>query len=234
MLEIDRISVAYGDIQVIFDLSLKVEDGQIVSLIGSNGAGKSTTVNTISGILHPTSGDIRYNGTSILRAKPHERVNLGIVQVPEGRMLFPNLTVRENLKMGAFPANHRKKFPERLERVCYLFPRLKERLGQQAGTLSGGEQQMLAIGRGLMADPKLLLLDEPSIGLAPLLVAEMFKVIGEINETGVSILLIEQNAIQALNTAHWGYVLEHGHLAHEGTQKKLLEEESIKSAYLGI
>ncbi|MEE8394519.1 MAG: ABC transporter ATP-binding protein, partial [bacterium] len=208
MLELDGISVSYGDIQVIFDLSLKVEQGQIVSLIGSNGAGKTTTVNAISGILRPRSGDIRYNGRSILDLPAHRRVEKGIVQVPEERLLFPTLTVRENLKMGAFPAAQRPKFNERLEWVCTLFPRMRERLGQQAGTLSGGEQQMLAIGRGLMADPKLLLLDEPSIGLAPLLVAEMFQVIQQINKAGVSILLIEQNAIQALRCAHQAYVLE--------------------------
>ena len=234
MLELEGVSIAYGDIQVIFDLSLTVGEGQIVSLIGSNGAGKTTTVNAISGILRPIAGDIRYDGRSIVGDPPHKRVEQGVVQVPEGRMLFPNLTVRENLKMGSYTPVHRPKFAQRLEWVCTLFPRLRERMGQQAGTLSGGEQQMLAIGRGLMADPKLLLLDEPSIGLAPRLVAEMFQVIREINKAGVSILLIEQNAIQALRTAHMGYVLEQGHLAHQGNPADLLKEEGIKSAYLGI
>ncbi len=234
MLELDGISVFYGDIQVIFDLSLRVGKGEIVSLIGSNGAGKTTTVNTVSGILSPRQGDIRYEGQSILSLLPHQRVEQGIVQVPEGRMLYPNLTVRENLKMGSYLPAARKLLQKKLEWVYELFPRMRERAGQQAGTLSGGEQQMLAIGRGLMSAPRLLLLDEPSIGLAPLLVAEMFRVINEINQNGVSILLIEQNAIQALRCANTGYVLEHGQLAHQGDAASLLDDESIKKAYLGI
>jgi len=234
MLEIDNISVSYGDIQVIFDLSLKVEDGEIVTLIGSNGAGKTTTCNTVSGILQPKKGDIRYKGQSILSVPAHKRVEMGIVQVPESRMLFPNLTVRENLKLGAFPKIHRSKFDSQLAWVYELFPRLKERMGQQVATLSGGEQQMVAIGRALMSHPQLLMLDEPSIGLAPLIVREMFSVIDEINKHGVSVMLIEQNAIQALRAADRGYVLEHGQLAQQGPADALLSDDNIRSAYLGI
>ena len=234
MLELKSLSVAYGDIQVIFDLSLRVEKGRIASLIGSNGAGKTTTVNAISGVLQASAGDILFEGTSILALPAHERVARGIVQVPEGRMLFPTLTVRENLKMGAYPSACRRHLAERLDWVWQLFPLLLERKNQQAGTLSGGEQQMVAIGRGLMASPRLLLLDEPSIGLAPMLVEEMFRVVRQINAEGVSILLIEQNAIQALGCAHRGYVLEHGHLVREGAAETLLADESIKTAYLGL
>ncbi len=234
MLELDELSVAYGDVQAVFGLSLRVEAGQIVSLIGANGAGKTTTVNAISGLLRPSGGDIRYEGASMLALAPHERVARGIVQVPEGRMLFANLTVRENLKIGAYPPGPRKGFAGRIEEVWELFPRLRERMGQQAGTLSGGEQQMLAIGRGLMSVPRLLLLDEPSTGLAPMLVAEMFRVIREINARGMSILLIEQNAVQALRISHHGYVLEQGHLAHAGEPEALLADAHVKSAYLGI
>ncbi len=234
MLELDELSVAYGDVQAVFGLSLRVETGSIVSLIGANGAGKTTTVNAISGLLRPSGGDIRYEGASILALAPHERVARGIVQVPEGRMLFGSLTVRENLKIGSYPPGPSKGFGGRIEEVWELFPRLRERMGQQAGTLSGGEQQMLAIGRGLMSVPRLLLLDEPSTGLAPMLVAEMFRVIREINARGVSILLIEQNAVQALRASHHGYVLEQGHLAHAGAPDSLLADAHVKSAYLGI
>ncbi|MCZ6842009.1 MAG: ABC transporter ATP-binding protein [SAR324 cluster bacterium] len=234
MLELEAISVAYGDIPVIFGLSLRVKAGQIVSLIGGNGAGKTTTINTISGMLRPTGGDIRFEGASILDLPPHDRVARGIVQVPEGRMLFPKLTVRENLKLGAFQPALRRGLGRRMEEVWELFPRLRERMGQQAGTLSGGEQQMLAIGRGLMSAPRLLLLDEPSTGLAPVLVAEMFRAIRKINRRGVSILLIEQNAVQALRCAHHGYVLEQGHLFREGLPEALLTDAHIKAAYLGI
>ena len=234
MLEVDRINVYYGDIQVLFDVSLRVEDGEIVTLIGSNGAGKTTAVNTLSGILRPRSGDIRYAGQSLLSVPAHKLVSLGLVQVPEGRMLYPQLTVRENLRMGAYARTVRRGMGQRLEHVYELFPRLRERQRQTVNTMSGGEQQMLAIGRGLMADPKLLILDEPSIGLAPILVAEMFAAIREINRRGVAILLIEQNAVQALQLSHRGYVLEHGHLTHQGPAASLLGDEAIRSAYLGI
>ncbi|MCZ6730126.1 MAG: ABC transporter ATP-binding protein [SAR324 cluster bacterium] len=201
MLELEAISVAYGDIPVIFGLSLRVKAGQIVSLIGGNGAGKTTTINTISGMLRPTEGDIRYEGASILDLPPHDRVARGIVQVPEGRMLFPKLTVRENLKLGAFQPALRRGLGRRMEEVWELFPRL---------------------------------LDEPSTGLAPVLVAEMFRAIRKINRRGVSILLIEQNAVQALRCAHHGYVLEQGHLFREGLPEALLTDAHIKAAYLGI
>jgi len=234
LLEVERISVFYGDVQVLFDLSLRVGKGEIVTLIGANGAGKTTTVNTISGIVRARSGDIRYEDASIARTPPYDLVEMGLVQVPEGRMLFPNLTVRENLKLGAYTRSSRRYLDERMASVFELFPKLRERASQQVSTMSGGEQQMLAIGRGLMSSPKLLILDEPSIGLAPMLVAEMFRVIREINEKGVSILLIEQNAIQALQCSGRGYVLEHGHLAREGDAQALLADDAIKSAYLGI
>lgn len=234
MLEIDNISVFYEDVQVIFGLSLRVEQGEIVTLIGSNGAGKTTTVNTISGVLKPASGELRYKGQTMQGIPAHALVQMGLVQVPEGRMLFPSLTVRENLKMGAYSPAARRELGPRMERVFSLFPLLAERQGQQVDTMSGGEQQMLAIGRGLMSGPQLLVLDEPSIGLAPMLVAELFQVIREINQSGVSILLIEQNAVQALQLSHRGYVLEHGHLIAEGEAQSLLGDENIKSAYLGI
>ena len=234
MLEVDNISVYYGDVQVIFDLSLDVGKGEIVTLIGSNGAGKTTTVNAISGVLRPKSGDIRYNGASILRTSAHQLVEMGLVQVPAERMLYPRLTTRENLKMGAYSKSSRTGQVQRMGWVFELFPRLKERQSQQVSTMSGGEQQMLAIGRGLMSQPKLLILDEPSMGLAPLLVADLFSVIQEINRNQVSILLIEQNAVEALQCSHRGYVLEHGQLAFHGDAHDLLNNENIKSAYLGI
>ncbi|MFQ5520827.1 MAG: ABC transporter ATP-binding protein [Candidatus Methylomirabilia bacterium] len=234
MLEVDHISVYYGDIQVIYDLSLAVGDREIVTLIGGNGAGKTTTVNTISGLLRPRSGDIRYCGTSILRIPPHQLVEMGLVQVPEGRMLFPRLTARQNLKMGCYSRGTRKELDRRMEWVFELFPQLRERQSQQVSTMSGGEQQMLAIARGLMSSPKLLILDEPSTGLAPVLVGEMFRVVKEINRNDVSILLIEQNAVQALQGSDRGYVLEHGHLAYEGSAESLLNNDMVRSAYLGI
>ncbi|MFB3062468.1 MAG: ABC transporter ATP-binding protein [Candidatus Binatia bacterium] len=234
MLEVENISVYYDDIQVIFDLSLNVGKGEIVTLIGSNGAGKTTTVNAISGVMRPKSGDIRYNGASILRIPTHQLVEMGLVQVPAERLLYPRLTVRENLKMGAYSKSSRTGQVQRMGWVFELFPRLKERQSQKVGTMSGGEQQMLAIGRGLMSAPKLLILDEPSMGLAPLLVADLFSVIQEINRNQVSILLIEQNAVQALQCSHRGYVLEHGQLAFHGDAHDLLKNENIKSAYLGI
>ena len=234
MLEISEISVFYGDIQVVFGLSLRVGEGEIVTLIGSNGAGKSTIVNTISGILRPSKGEILYQGKSIARVPAHRLVEQGLVQVPEGRMLFTDLTVEENLRLGSFSKSSRKHFPARLRYVFQLFPILAERRRQTVNTMSGGEQQMLAIGRALMASPKLLILDEPSIGLAPMLVAEVFRVIRTINEQGVSILLIEQNAIQALQLSSRGYVLEQGHMVQEGEDAELLEDKNIKSAYLGI
>jgi branched-chain amino acid transport system ATP-binding protein len=234
VLDVERISVFYGDIQVLFDVSMHVGAGEIVTLIGSNGAGKTTAVNTISGVLRPRSGDIRYQGESLLAVPPYRLAERGLVQVPEGRMLYPQLTVRENLKMGAYARPARKAQHRKQDHVFELFPRLRERQHQRVETMSGGKQQMLAIGRALMADPRLLILDEPSIGLAPLLVAEMFGVIREVNRAGVSVLLIEQNAVQALQLSHRGYVMQHGHLTHEGPAAALLGDDAIKSAYLGI
>ncbi len=234
LLEIENLSVHYGDVQVIHNLSLTVEENEIVTLIGSNGSGKTTTVNALSGVLRSQSGTIHYEGASIGGMSAHERVARGLVQVPEGRMLFPQLTVRENLIMGSYPRHVRKQAAARMEMIFDLFPRLRERKRQAAGTLSGGEQQMVAIGRGLMAFPKLLILDEPSIGLAPLMVAEMFRVIREINRSGVAILLIEQNAVQSLQLARRGFVLEHGHLTHTGLSADLLKDDTIRSAYLGL
>ena len=234
MLELQHIDVAYGDIQVLHDVSLDVRQGEIVTLIGSNGAGKTTTVNTVSGVLRPRQGDVRFLGASLLRVPPHKLAELGLVQVPEGRMLYPTLNVRENLKMGAYTRKARRTAAAKLDYVFGLFPRLKERQGQRVDTMSGGEQQMLAIGRGLMADPRLLVLDEPSIGLAPMLVAEMFSVIRAINADGVSVLLIEQNAVQALQLSQRGYVLEHGQITHQGPAADLLADDAIRSAYLGI
>jgi branched-chain amino acid transport system ATP-binding protein len=234
VLDVERINVGYGDIQVLFDVSLHVGAGEIVTLIGSNGAGKSTVVNTVSGLLRPHSGDVRYEGRSLLGLPSHRRVELGLVQVPEGRLLYAQLDVRENLIMGAYPRAARAGRVARLEHVFELFPRLRERSRQAVSTLSGGEQQMLAIGRALMSEPRLLILDEPSIGLAPILVAEMFAVLREINRGGVSVLLIEQNAVQALQLSQRGYVLEHGHVTHGGPAAALLGDEAIKSAYLGI
>jgi branched-chain amino acid transport system ATP-binding protein len=234
LLEVEKLNVHYGDVHVIHDLSLSVGEGEIVTLIGSNGAGKTTTVNALSGVLRPRSGEIRYQGRRLNGVPAHVRVAQGLVQVPEGRMLFSQLTVRENLRMGSYSRTVRSQAVERMERVFALFPRLEERQGQAAGTLSGGEQQMLAIGRGLMAVPKLLILDEPSIGLAPMMVTEMFRVIGEINRGGVAILLIEQNAVLSLQLAQRGFVLEHGHLTHGGPAADLLKDDAIRSAYLGM
>jgi branched-chain amino acid transport system ATP-binding protein len=234
VLEVDHIAVFYGDVQVLFDVSLHVGAEEIVTLIGSNGAGKSTTVNTISGLLRPRHGTIRFNGTPITMLAPHRLVSEGIVQVPEGRLLYPQLTVRDHLKLGAYPAASRKAMRQRMEWVFELFPRLQERVGQVVSKMSGGEQQMVAIARGLMSQPRLLILDEPSIGLAPRLVKGLFEVIQEINRHRVAVLLIEQNATQALSCAHRGYVLEHGHIVQSGPAALLLEDASIRSAYLGL
>ena len=234
LLEVEGLNVHYGDVHVIHDLTLSVGAGEIVTLIGSNGAGKTTTVNALSGVLRARSGEKRYQGRPLNSLSAHVRVAQGLVQVPEGRMLFPQLPVRENLRMGSFPRAVRKRADARMGMVFELFPRLQERQGQAAGTLSGGEQQMLAIGRGLMAFPQLLILDEPSIGLAPLMVAEMFRVIREINRGGVAVLLIEQNAVQSLQLAHRGFVLEHGHLTRAGAAADLLQDDAIRSAYLGL
>ena len=234
MLRVQDISVFYGDLQALFNLHLQVEEGEIVTLLGSNGAGKTTTINAISGICHPRQGAIQFDGQAVHRMAPFRIVELGLIQIPEGRMLFPDMTVFENLQMGTYANRARENHQETLDWAFHLFPRLKERIPQLAGTLSGGEQQMLAIARGLMSRPKLLMLDEPSLGLAPLLVAELFRIVVEINQHGVTILLVEQNAIQALETAHRGYVLENGRIALYGKASDLIQNDHIRVSYLGI
>ncbi len=234
MLELKNLHVYYGTIEALKGISLKVEKGEIVTLIGANGSGKTTTLRAISGLIKDIKGDILFKGESLVPLAPHQIVGLGISQVPEGRRIFGNLTVRENLLMGAFLEKNRKVTAERMEKVFSIFPRLKERKEQLGGTLSGGEQQMLAIGRALMADPEILLLDEPSLGLAPFLVQEIFNIIQEINEMGKTILLVEQNAHLALKISSRAYVLEVGRLVMEGGSAELAENEEVKKAYLGL
>jgi len=234
VLSIEGIDVYYGDLQAIRDVSLAVETGEIVSVIGSNGAGKSTVLKTISGILRPRVGTIVWNDEDITRAPSSRIVETGISHVPEGRQLFPTLTVMENIEMGAQFPHTRKRMGESKEWVFEFFPRLKERAGQQAGTLSGGEQQMLAIGRGLMSRPRLMMLDEPSLGLSPLLVSTIFDIIRQIHDHGTAILLIEQNVYHALNLSNRGYVLENGSIAFQGSGPELLENPHIRKTYLGL
>jgi branched-chain amino acid transport system ATP-binding protein len=234
LLEVEGISVHYGRIRAIRDMSFSVNEGEVVSLIGANGAGKTTTMKTISGILNPSVGKITFAGEDITKMKAHIRVVRGISQAPEGRGIFPGMTVMENLDMGTFGRKNRAGVPQDLERVFDLFPRLKERIKQYGGTMSGGEQQMLAIGRALMSDPKLLLLDEPSMGLAPQFIRQIFKIIKEINKQGTTVLMVEQNANQALAGAHRAFVLETGEITHRGTGKELLANPAIKEAYLGV
>jgi branched-chain amino acid transport system ATP-binding protein len=233
MLKIENLVVSYGGIEALKGISLEVEEGKIVTLVGANGAGKSTTLRSIVGLVKPKSGTITYKGKDLLAEKTQNIVRNGITLVPEGRRIFPNLTVLENLKIGAFTRTDSKEIGADLERVYSTFPILKERSWQLAGTLSGGEQQMLAVGRALMSRPRLLMMDEPSLGLAPLIVKEIFEIIKEIHRQGVTILLIEQNANAALHIAHKGYVLETGRITLTGTGKELLENEEVKSAYLG-
>jgi branched-chain amino acid transport system ATP-binding protein len=234
MLEIKNLAVNYGAIAALHGISLSVPDGKIVTLIGANGAGKTTTLKSISGLLKPASGEIIYEGQNIAGLPPHRIVARGVSQSPEGRMIFANLTVHENLQLGAYLEKNRDTIRRELERVFTLFPRLKEREKQIAGTLSGGEQQMLAIGRALMSRPKLLLLDEPSLGLAPLLVKSIFEKIVEINrQQNLTILLVEQNANLALEISHFGYVLETGKVVLQGGSAELRQNPKVKSAYLG-
>ena len=233
-LEIKDLRVHYGKIEAIKGVSVVVNQGEIVTLIGANGAGKTTILKTISGLRPVSSGDITFDGQSILKIPAHERVDLGISQVPEGRGIFPGMTVLENLEMGKFNRKDRKaEMDEDLDRVYTLFPRLKERVAQAGGTLSGGEQQMLAMGRALMARPKVLLLDEPSMGLAPQMIANIFRIITEINKQGVTILLVEQNAQQALQRAHRAYILETGNVTKEAAASDLLNDPAVREAYLG-
>jgi len=233
LLEVENIHVYYGQIHALKGISLSVEQGEIVTLIGANGAGKSTTLKAISGLMRPRDGEIRLGEENLGTLPPHDIVAKGVVQVPEGRRIFGRLTVVENLMMGAYTRNDRNGIREDLDRVFTLFPRLKERQAQVAGTLSGGEQQMLAIGRALMGGPKVLLLDEPSMGLAPVLVEQIFETVTGINKTGTTILLVEQNAYMALQIAHRGYVLQTGEIALAGTAKDLQANEEVRRAYLG-
>jgi branched-chain amino acid transport system ATP-binding protein len=233
-LDIKDLRVAYGKIEAIKGISITVNEGEIVSLIGANGAGKTTLLKTISGLLNPTSGSIEYGGESVLKHKAHKRVSLGISQAPEGRGIFPGMTVLENLELGKYHLKMKKdEIEEDLVRIYELFPRLKERTAQAAGTLSGGEQQMLSIGRALMAKPKVLLLDEPSMGLAPLMIQNIFNIITEINKSGVTILLVEQNAQQALQRSDRAYILETGTIVKEAKASDLLNDPAVREAYLG-
>jgi branched-chain amino acid transport system ATP-binding protein len=233
MLELHDVHSFYGNIHALRGITLSVEKGEIVTLIGSNGAGKSTTIRTISGLMRPRHGEVWLEGQRIDGVPAHKVAAMGVGQAPEGRWIFPKLTVRENLEMGAFTRTDKAGIKEDFERVFELFPRLKERVNQQGGTLSGGEQQMLAIGRALMSKPRLLLLDEPSMGLAPLLVEAIFETIQSINKQGTTILLVEQNALMALYVAHRGYVLQTGEIVLEGPADELARNETVRKAYLG-
>lgn len=234
MLELDNVHTYYGHIHALKGISLHVEEAEIVTLIGANGAGKSTTLKTISGLLRPREGQIRLNNQDLTTLQPHQVVSQGVVQVPEGRRVFARMSVTENLQMGAFTQKDKTKIEESITRVFDLFPRLKERRHQLAGTLSGGEQQMLAIGRALMAEPKVLLMDEPSMGLAPVLVDSIFDTIQALNDSGTTILLVEQNARVALQIADRGYVLQTGEIVLSGTADQLRNDEMVRKAYLGI
>lgn len=234
ILELESVDAFYGRIQALRGVSIKVEKGEIVALIGSNGAGKTTTLRTISGLMHPHSGTIRFDSYDITRTGPSKIVEMGVCQSPEGRRLFPRMTVVDNLFMGAYTRNDKPGIAADMDRVFTLFPRLKERRTQIAGTLSGGEQQMLAMGRALMSRPKLLMLDEPSLGLAPILIETIFSIVREINAQGTPVLLVEQNAYKALEVSHRGYVLETGSIVQTGSGKELLASEDVQKAYLGM
>jgi ABC-type branched-subunit amino acid transport system ATPase component len=234
LLEIKGLSAGYGDVQVLWDINLRVEEGQIVALVGANGAGKSTLLKIISGLLPPYSGEIHYAGLDIVHQPSKEIVRNGIIQVPEGRRLFNQMSIEENLMMGAFRRSKSKAIGEELERVYGLFPRLKERRQQTAGSLSGGEQQMCAIARALMGNPRLMLIDEMSLGLAPLIVDNLIDIVKEVNQQGTSVLLVEQDVQLALDNSHYGYVLSTGALAMEGHSRELLQKQEIKEIYLGL
>ena len=234
LLELQGVDAFYGRIQALRKMSINVDKGEVVALIGSNGAGKTTTLRTISGLMHPQGGTIRFDGKEITTTGPSKIVELGICQSPEGRRLFPRMSVVDNLFMGAYSRNDKPGIASDMDRVYTLFPRLKERRAQIAGTLSGGEQQMLAMGRALMARPKVLMLDEPSLGLAPILVETIFSIIREINSQGTTVLLVEQNAHKALEVANRGYVLETGSIVKTGTGQELLASEDVQKAYLGM
>ncbi len=233
MLEVSGLRAGYGEVEVLREVDMDLGGGEIVAVLGSNGVGKTTLNNNLCGIYRPFAGSVRFAGETITGRPAHKIVAAGLVQVPEGRRIFPNLTVRENLELGSYRRGRANR-DSTLERVFTTFPRLRERMTQRAGTLSGGEQQMLAIGRGLMAEPVLLILDEPSLGLSPLLVEEMFALIGEISRQGIAILLVEQNVVQSLEIAHRAYILEQGRIVLSGTAGELLQNSDLKRAYLGI
>ena len=234
MLRIEKLNFSYGDLKVLWDVDLQVEEGEIVTVVGANGAGKSTTLKNISRLVKPDSGTLTFDGQDLSRLPSHRVVELGLVQVPEGRRIFPEMTVMENLRMGSYVKGTRKDRERNIEWVFDLFPRLQERQKQLGGTMSGGEQQMLAIARGLMANPKVLLLDEPSLGLSPLLVKNIFDIITGINKQGVTILLVEQNVYQSLRIAHRAYVMETGRVVLTGGGQELLDNEHVKKAFLGM
>jgi branched-chain amino acid transport system ATP-binding protein len=234
MLTIEKLNFSYGDMQVLWDIDLTVNEGEIVTVVGANGAGKSTMLKNISRLEKPSSGSITFSGENMKGLESHQVVERGIVQVPEGRKIFPEMSVLENLRMGSYIPSARKDREANVERVFSMFPRLKEREKQLGGTMSGGEQQMLAIGRGLMTNPKLLLMDEPSLGLSPLFVKIIFEIIQEINKLGVTILLVEQNVFQSLKIAHRAYVLETGRVVMTGTGSELLSNDHVKKAFLGM
>jgi branched-chain amino acid transport system ATP-binding protein len=233
MLKVENLSVHYGGIHALQNISFEVPDGEIVTLIGANGAGKSSTLNAIVGLVPSSSGQVLYDGTNILGRDTKDIVEAGVVLVPEGRRVFPNLTVQENLTLGSFARRDLEQVEKDRDRVFQLFPRLKERIKQRAGTLSGGEQQMLAVGRALMSKPRVLMMDEPSLGLAPIVVSMIFEIIREINASGVTVLLVEQNALAALEEADRGYVLETGRITLTGTGEELLADDRVRKAYLG-
>ena len=234
MLQIRKLNFAYGDLQVLWDVDLEVKQGEIVTVVGSNGAGKSTMLKNVSRLVRPTSGSITFEGHELSHVPSHKVVEMGIVQVPEARRIFPEMTVTENLRMGSFVKATRKDRERNMERVFSLFPRLAERKSQLGGTMSGGEQQMLAIGRGLMGNPRVMLLDEPSLGLSPLLVRNIFEIIKEINRQGTTILLVEQNVFQSLRISHRAYVLETGRVVLSGAGTELLDNAHVKKAFLGM
>jgi branched-chain amino acid transport system ATP-binding protein len=234
MLKVERVSAQYGDIKVLWEASLEISKGEMVTMVGSNGSGKTTLINAIMGMIHPSSGRIEFLGEPIHQLPPHKTVEAGISLIPEGRKLFPEMTVLENLELGAYVSNARKRIPDTLRWVFTLFPRLQERKTQLVGTLSGGEQQMVTVGRGLMSLPKLLLIDEPSMGLAPKVVAELFRAIRKINQEGMTVFLVEQNAKQAMEISDRTYVLENGRVVREGKSKELLKDDGIRKAYLGL
>jgi branched-chain amino acid transport system ATP-binding protein len=234
MLKVDKLGFAYGDLKVLWDIDLTVNQGEIVTLVGSNGAGKSTTLKNLSRLVSWNDGSVMFEGEDLSKLEPHQVVERGVVQVPEGRKIFPEMTVLENLRMGSFIKSVRKDRQSNIDRAFSLFPRLKEREKQLGGTLSGGEQQMLAIARGLMSNPRLLMLDEPSLGLSPLLVKSIFKTIQDINKQGVTVLLVEQNVYQSLRIAHRAYVLETGRVVLSGTGSELLGNDHVKKAFLGM